>query len=161
MKSEMLDAVDRTKLVSPEAFVAISGLVSEYCLAYDAGDFKRFASIWTDDARFSAEPAGPLPVPMYGRAAIVDTLAARRSAGTGRRTRHYTLNLRLEPRHDGAVTGLSAMLVVEINAHDGSMSIHRTGWYHDVFALERGQWRLQERLLVYDVLDHGNAKVGA
>ena len=41
-----------------------------------------------------------------------------------RRTRHYTMNLRLEPGEQGTVHGLSALLAVAMLKSDGSQVVH-------------------------------------
>ena len=139
--------------VGAEAFVVISALVADYCLALDANDFDRFRNIWTEDARFTAEPdLGALPVPLSGRDAIVAAFESRPRRKDSL-SRHYTTNLRLTSGEHGTVHGISAMLAIANHVSDGSLSLHRTGWYHDVFAVENGEWRIISRLLQYDAAD--------
>lgn len=148
----MNDDAPSAAAVSADAFVAISALVADYGLAIDAGDFERFRRIWARDAHFDAEPdLGVVDVPLVGRDAIVAAFETMRAKPRDRRTRHYTMNLRLTPGERGTVYGLSALLAVATLKSDGSQVVHRTGWYRDVFAREDGAWRLQRRLLQYDV----------
>ena len=127
--------------VSADAFVAISALVADYGLAIDAGDFERFRRIWARDAQFDAEPdLGVVEVPLVGRDAIVAAFETMRAKPRDRRTRHYTMNLRLTPGERGTVHGLSALLAVAMLKSDGSQVVHRTGWYRDVFV--RGRRRV-------------------
>ncbi len=105
------------------------------------------------DSYFTAEPdLKVLPVPLSGREAIVQAFSSMRHRSKDHYTRHYTMNLSVEPGEGGTVKGLSAMLAIQIHAGDGSMSVRRTGWYRDLFAQEEGEWRIARRVLVYDVL---------
>lgn len=136
---------------SSEALFAASRLIAEYALSYDAGDFVRFAAIWTEDAEFTTDPDfGMLPVPMRGRTTIVDAFQALWHGNTGYGIRHYASNVRVISAGQDAIVSLAAMVAVSDPGRRGQQVTHRTGLYRDSFVLRDGVWRFARRSLRYD-----------
>ncbi len=135
----------------PEVVLAVTKVVADYALTYDAGDFERFSQLWAESARFTTVPdLGVLPIPMVGRSAIVAALESLWHQNVGIAVRHYTTNISVEVGADGRIVAASAMLAVSDSAGAGLPIVHRSGRYDDVFVEEEGVWRFADRLLTFD-----------
>ena len=132
--------------------MAVTKVVSDYALTYDAGDFERFSRLWAEGATFTTVPdLGVLPIPMVGRTVIVAELETLWHKNVGIAVRHYTTNVSVEIAVDGQVVAASAMLAVSDSARAGIPVVHRSGRYDDVFVEEDGLWRFASRLLTFDI----------
>ena len=93
---------------SPEVAMAVTKVVSDYALTYDAGDFERFSRLWAEGATFTTVPdLGVLPIPMVGRTVIVAELETLWHKNVGIAVRHYTTNVSVEIAVDGQVVAAS------------------------------------------------------
>lgn len=139
---------------SPEVVLAVTKVVSDYALSYDAGDFDRFSRLWAENATFTTIPdLGVLPIPMVGRDSIVAALESLWHRNRGIAVRHYTTNISVEIGADERVVAASAILAVSDAAGAGTPIVHRSGRYDDVFVKEGGVWRFAERVITFDFAD--------
>lgn len=124
-----MDAIDRLL-----AERAIERLLLDYAAANDAGDWEAVTGLYTADGRMS-RPTAPDDF-ISGRDAILSAFKAR----PPRRTRHVSVNIRINFETEGRAVVISQILL--FTAADQSPLV---GSYVDRCVFDQGQWRFAER----------------
>ena len=134
--SSLISAIDR---------VAIHEVIARYAWALDTGDVEGFVACFWDDGRLVWD-AFEQPQNWQGAAALRHFADFFRALPNSAGRQHHVSNVVVTAAADGTATAKSYALVA-LRQGDGPHALHVMGWYEDTLRLERGEWRLAERVI--------------
>lgn len=117
-------------------------LILDFAWFNDQREFQRLGALFHEDGEFQ-RPLTP-DITLSGRAAIVQAMQAK---PPDQRSLHVCTNIVL--LRDGAqrMTARTRFAVYGYPIAESTPDAHslHLGWYHDLFTLRAGQWRIQHR----------------
>ena len=129
--------------ITVEDRVAIESLVTEYAWLLDHRRFDEVLALFTDDAEIKIR--GQKIAGADGLQKWLD----QRAASQGRRSSQHQMSLlRLEPGHDGSVSGTAALVLHVAKSGSSGTYVDLVGEYQDEYVLTDGGWRFRRRVLV-------------
>jgi ketosteroid isomerase-like protein len=128
---------------------AIAELLSDYCWAMDAGDFRALNDVFTEDATFIIHIAGADSVgPIAPRKEIVDFIGGTIESMQDQR-RHVVSNQRYEREGEDDAVVTSTLTLISVA--DGALRIVSTGIYRAEVVREDGGWRMRDFSISLDL----------
>jgi 3-phenylpropionate/cinnamic acid dioxygenase small subunit len=121
----------------------IRDLYARYAHAIDEGHFAEWASCFTDDGLFVAEPLGRF----VGHAALVEMARDFRTSLKGAQQRHIMDNVSFTLEGD---RGTGTCNLTHFITRDGVTELVGVGVYHDKLKKVGGQWRFESRIVTLD-----------
>ena len=131
---ELLARIDQL-----ESRHALRDLVTDYCQAFDTGDFERFLAIWWEDCIWDIGP----PFGSFEAHAGIHKAVKEVLWPAWRETHHLTSNLRISFRDADNAEGVCDCDCMGASPDDTVQMISAT--YRDHFQRRGGQWKILRR----------------
>lgn len=131
---------------------AITEVVQEWGISRDAGRWDKLRSFYTDDAiMYTTWFVGP---------AVEFVERSRQAAESGARVQHFIGAVLLDIKGNKAIAETRMILLVRGLLAGVEVDVTCYGRFYDRFVKLDGQWRIQQRMVIYekdrmDVLDPG------
>lgn len=128
--------------VDPTDHLEILDLISEYARCFDSEDLVAFSNLFTEDGSLST-PIGGGTTP----AGVCEWAEQRWESlrKEGVEPRHIQTNTQLTPIGPGGVQGTTQLLLIWLNATDGTAQLKGASRYDDEFRNTAAGWRFHRR----------------
>ena len=125
-----------------EEKLAIRELIENWALWRDAGDWERFATVWTDDGRMNAT---------WCQASATEFIKqSREGMARGVNILHFLGGSTIDREGDRAVVQTKMTISQRAKVHDVLVDVVCTGRFYDFVEKRAGKWGVVERQPIYE-----------